>query len=956
MNESARRVIGMVLRAGLAAPITDAQLLEEFTKNRAAEAFAEIVRRHGSMVFGVCRRVLGHEQDAEDAFQATFLVLARKAAAIRPLAALGRWLYGVAFRTAQKARTRRHRQLQRDAILAAQSQPSAAASSAPPDWLPLLDQELNRLSERERLPIVLCDLLGRSRKEAAEELGLPEGTISSRLARGRDRLRRRLERRGVVPAITAAGVALETYPASAALVDSTMNLTTAAATSAVTMIAQGVIRAMILKSTAKTFVLLAGILLFGGVGLLWSLSPSNQASLQNTSAPNAAVAPTEKDTANQDNKPEEKKNQPGDPKDGAAKADAEPAKPLMERLKGTWKVVYSEGRPPAVKLPAGGMLQKPMFFLFDNDKLTWDNGNANDPVRLARFQMKTDERSIDISLGGTFQIGDVINGGYNLTGDRLLITWDIFAGAVWEGDGKTWAGGVNFFPVILQRVESNDLQAAAKQKAAEAPDLRLLHGQWRIAQVQGDSDDIAVKVGYRFFFQDGRLKIIRGDVDDVLRPLGPFFLETGVNPKQIVFLNQDIPFGEWNSDTRGGIYRIDKDRLEICWRIGNQDGKQKLPNKFEIGNDSKLQLISLERVDAAADKPADAKTRLTDLQKALAQTLQRQVDGLQARSPKGSDSTITVLQAYQRLMEAQLELAADKKSRIQVMEATLERLQTFEQLKFGERQAGRSPAHELAQIKANRLMAQILLEKEKRVGAAVEKADGAKTRLMDLQKATVEALQQQVDGLEARLRQGRDSTITVLDAYQRLMEAQLELAADKKSRIQVAESILQRLIAFEQLKTDELQAGKSTAFELAQCKAKTLMVEIFLERLKRVDAAAETPAEAKKLIGLQKELVEALQQQVDGLLARFQAGKDSTITILEARERLMEAQLDLAKDKKRRIQIIETSLPWLLLHERLKAADLQAGKSPAHELAQVKAERLLAQIRLEKEKGNSVSY
>src|ERR1700722_435492 len=103
-NDSARRVVGLVLRAGLAAPLTDAHLLQEFARNPSAEAFTEIVRRHGSMVFGVCRRVLGHEQDAEDAFQATFLVLAQKAAAIKRRDRLGNWLFGVAQRTALEAR------------------------------------------------------------------------------------------------------------------------------------------------------------------------------------------------------------------------------------------------------------------------------------------------------------------------------------------------------------------------------------------------------------------------------------------------------------------------------------------------------------------------------------------------------------------------------------------------------------------------------------------------------------------------------------------------------------------------------------------------------------------------------------------------------------------------------------------------------------------------------------
>jgi RNA polymerase sigma factor (sigma-70 family) len=266
-KESARRALGVILRAGLTSPLTDAQLLNQFVLDGAAEAFAEIVRRHGTMVFGVCRRVLGHEQDAEDAFQATFLVLARKAGAVRPMESLGRWLYGVAFRIARNAKSRRHRESERLANVADQIQTDKAKPPAQADWLPLLDEELKRLPERDRLPIVLCDLMGRSRKEAAEELGLSEGTLSSRLARGRDRLRDRLERRGVVPSITAVGVALETSAAPAALVHPVSNPATGMTTSAAAILAQGVIRAMLIHTTVKTIAIVTGIVLFGAVGL-----------------------------------------------------------------------------------------------------------------------------------------------------------------------------------------------------------------------------------------------------------------------------------------------------------------------------------------------------------------------------------------------------------------------------------------------------------------------------------------------------------------------------------------------------------------------------------------------------------------------------------------------------------------------------------------------------------------
>jgi RNA polymerase sigma factor (sigma-70 family) len=176
--------------------MTDGQLLDYFLALRDDVAFEALVRRHGPMVLGVCRRVLRHVHDAEDAFQATFLVLARKAAGVRPRDRVGAWLHGVAYRTATKARALAARRKAREGRLRERALP-AAAEHVPPDVPPLLDQELSRLPEKYRAPIVLCHLAGQTRGQAARRLGLSEGTLSSRLARGRDLLRRRLDRRGV---------------------------------------------------------------------------------------------------------------------------------------------------------------------------------------------------------------------------------------------------------------------------------------------------------------------------------------------------------------------------------------------------------------------------------------------------------------------------------------------------------------------------------------------------------------------------------------------------------------------------------------------------------------------------------------------------------------------------------------------------------------------------------------
>jgi RNA polymerase sigma factor (sigma-70 family) len=175
--------------------LTDRQLLERFTTRQDETAFQMLVERYGPLVLGVCERVLNHAQDAEDAFQATFLVLVRKAGSIGKPELLGNWLYGVAYRTAMKAKASaaRRSQLERQATPMSSSDPLLDVT-----WRELrtvLDQELHALPEKYRAPLVLCYFQGKTNEEAARQLGWPPGSMSSRLARGREMLRDRLQSR-----------------------------------------------------------------------------------------------------------------------------------------------------------------------------------------------------------------------------------------------------------------------------------------------------------------------------------------------------------------------------------------------------------------------------------------------------------------------------------------------------------------------------------------------------------------------------------------------------------------------------------------------------------------------------------------------------------------------------------------------------------------------------------------
>lgn len=186
----------------------DGQLLECFLTQRDDAALAALVRRHGPMVWGVCRRVLQHHHDAEDAFQATFLVLVRRAASVEPREMVANWLYGVAYRTALKARSLAARRKGRERQVVEMPEPAVEAQEVWRDLEPLLDRELSRLPDKYRVPVVLCDLGGKTRKEAAQQLGWPEGTVAGRLATARKMLAKRLAQRGVLLSVGALSAVL----------------------------------------------------------------------------------------------------------------------------------------------------------------------------------------------------------------------------------------------------------------------------------------------------------------------------------------------------------------------------------------------------------------------------------------------------------------------------------------------------------------------------------------------------------------------------------------------------------------------------------------------------------------------------------------------------------------------------------------------------------------------------
>jgi cobalt-zinc-cadmium efflux system membrane fusion protein len=301
-----------LLVSGLTGQLSDEELLSRFVtwRDESAEAaFAALVERYGPLVLDVCRRVLDNRHDAEDAFQATFLVLARKARSIARPAQLANWLFGVARRTAldarARAKSRRRRERRAQRIRRPETRTAGVEEYDRDELRAILDGELARLPERYRGALVLCELDGLTRRAAAERLGIPEGTLSSRLVRAKDLLRHRLVRRGLAPTalVLPAALAREAAARSAvvphSLVESAIRAAThvragaavaEASSTSVATLAHGVLNAMLFARIKGIFLALAttGIISMS-VGVV-AQGPSRPGTLGIHQSPSGTVA------------------------------------------------------------------------------------------------------------------------------------------------------------------------------------------------------------------------------------------------------------------------------------------------------------------------------------------------------------------------------------------------------------------------------------------------------------------------------------------------------------------------------------------------------------------------------------------------------------------------------------------------------------------------------------------
>jgi RNA polymerase sigma-70 factor (ECF subfamily) len=452
-------LLRLALGADEEAALPDAQLLGHFIGYEDDASFQVLVRRHGRMVMGVCLRVTRNRQDAEDAFQAAFLVLARKAASLTSRELLASWLYGVAYNTALKAKAAAAKRRIRERHVSRMPERAAPEQEPSEGLLPFLDKELDRLPEKYRTAIVLCDLEGRTQKRAAQKLGCSEKAFASRLSRGRAMLAKRLARYGFGTSGATLATLVGESTARASVSMSIVRETAKAASlfaaghggpkvlsAQVTVLVEGVLKTMLLKKL-KTLTVALGLL---GVMVLGLTRAAHYGFAQQFGE--AAQARTTDDS--------------GQGK-GASKSD-------RDKLQGTWVMVTQEsGGKPA---PKEGM--RPQWWHFEPDKLIIYSIDlrVSQPEKTEytyAVPPEANPRTIDLSQGR------------RLEGPRTRPPDDVKGIYKIEGDLFTLAVGPNGLPATLKTKEGDGvLVAVFKREGALKTDGEKI-------EKRGDAPDVA---------------------------------------------------------------------------------------------------------------------------------------------------------------------------------------------------------------------------------------------------------------------------------------------------------------------------------------------------------------------------------------------------------------------------------------------------------------------------------
>jgi RNA polymerase sigma factor (sigma-70 family) len=536
--------------------ITDGELLVRFLRSRDDDALAAVVRRHAPMVWSVCCRLLHSHHDAEDAFQATFLVLVRKAADV-PRQAVANWLYGVARQTAVRLRATAAKRGRRETQVVTMPEPSVTEAHDA-DLQIVVDEELSRLPEHYRSVILLCELEGVTRKEAARQLGIPNGSVASRLARARVLLAKRLTQRGVVfsggsvAAVLSAGAASASAPP--ALVASTIKaacllaagkVTAAGVTSVkVAALTEGVVKTMfVTKIKSVLTVVLVVAALIGATGLIYQ----TQAAEQPMAKVEPPVAPQNQKTS------EEKQAQPK----------PQPAKSDQERMVGNWFIMNEDSG------------RKGEMWAIDEDRILMHAKDLTPITKRYVHHLDTgkDPKHIDITVtqvNGS-PVG-AIKGIYALDGDELRLCLAALGkdrpAAFPEKPGP---GEV----LILQRETSGASPPKAKGENPAKSDRERMVGNWFIM-----NEDSGRKGEMWVIYEDWILMHAKDGGANAHHY--SHRLDAAKSPKQIdisaTFVNGSTPF-----KIMKGIYVLDGDELRLCLGGVNQDRPAAFPEKPGAG-------------------------------------------------------------------------------------------------------------------------------------------------------------------------------------------------------------------------------------------------------------------------------------------------------------------------------------------------------------------------------------
>jgi RNA polymerase sigma factor (sigma-70 family) len=651
--------------------VSDADLLRRYVHTRDGTAFAALVRRHGPMVFGVCRRTLGHMHDAEDAFQATFLVLARKARGVRP-DEVSRWLYGVAVRVANKARIRRK------PAPVELSEIAAPAVAPAPDWLPLLDAALTRLPDRYRRPILLCDLQGRTRAEAAAELGIAEGTLSSRLARARAKLRSKLIQRGVVPTIAFAA-AMQAEPVPAALVESTLSV---GASTAARQLAEGVVRSMFFAKLTTLVASTACVLGAVTLGIIAVPGAGADPAAQSKSDPKAKEPP---------------------PK---AKDDVKPtttALPDMERIRGTWEIVEVPrwvGDKPDVKKLFGQTIT------FESDRVTTSLFPGQN--KSYRLDPGWDPKRLD------FILRDGLGGEPSLIEGVLDVPKEINVPAIYRFDGDKLRLGIGSSSKNV-RPESFDLRArdalftelilrrkadAPRETAAREP--TALEGTWESVAVDA-AGMRHTPPGSSLVFEGNRL-LIHSTATDSPRDF-EYTVDRKPSPPHIDLKATADDDSLKKGQVLKGLYTLDGDLLTLT--VGSPSAERP---KTLFGSNHPTMYYKRKGTNPKLP-PGGVTPRLRELQQERVKALKEIADAYDQGLMLGKGNVLDAVRADEDVAAVELELATSDDEKAKVLEHLIERLKSHELKALYNTTTHPNTDH--SRVKASRLRAEIELERLK---------------------------------------------------------------------------------------------------------------------------------------------------------------------------------------------------------------------------------------------------